>query len=71
MRSRRVALRLTCAALALPYVAPVLAFAQDNAPPQPSLKRYPQPWIGFLVMFLLAAVVIAVSIFPSKRGHQD
>jgi len=27
--------------------------------------------MGYAVMFLLAAVVIAVSLMPSKRSHQD
>jgi hypothetical protein len=28
-------------------------------------------WLGMFVMFVLAAVVVVVSLMPSKRGHQD
>jgi hypothetical protein len=28
-------------------------------------------WLGFVVMFLLTALVVGVSLMPSKRGHQD
>ena len=51
-------------------VPTAVAFAQ-TAPPQPSLKRSPPVWIGYLVMFVLAVLVVAVSLLPSKRGHQD
>jgi hypothetical protein len=61
--------RLTVAALAL--LAPAVAWAQDNVPPPPTLSRTPKPWLGFAVMFLLVAVVIGISLMPSKRGHLD
>ena len=54
-----------------PLVLSALVLAQDDAPPQPSLRTYPPPWIGFLVMGVLLAMVVAVSLLPSKRGHQD
>jgi len=55
----------------LTLFAPTVAWAQDNAPPQPSLKTYPPVWIGYLVMAVLLGMVVAVSLLPSKRGHQD
>jgi FtsH-binding integral membrane protein len=61
--------RATVMAAAL--LAPVVAWAQDNAPPSPTLSRTPKPWMGFVVMFLLLALVLGVSLMPSKRGHQD
>ena len=51
-------------------LAPVTTLA--NAPPQPSpLQSAPQPWVGFFFMGLLLALVLGVSLMPSKRGHQD
>ena len=61
--------RATVTALAL--LAPAVAWAQDNVPPPPTLSRTPKPWLGFAVMFLLVALVLGVSLMPSKRGHQD
>ena len=64
--------RATAALFAvLALVTPAVTFAQELAPPQPTLNRYPQPWIGFMIIFVLLAMVIAVSLLPSKRGHQD
>ena len=44
-----------------------------NIPPAPGLTPNDgQPvWVGFLIMFVLLAVVVAVSLMPSKRSHQD
>jgi hypothetical protein len=61
--------RATVAALTL--LAPALAWARDNVPPPPTLSRTPKPWLGFVVMFLLVALVLGISLMPSKRGHQD
>jgi hypothetical protein len=54
----------------LAVTAPAVAWAQSG-PPQPNLKQTPPVWIGFLLMFVLLAAVMAVSLLPSKRGHQD
>ena len=42
-----------------------------NAPPQPNLTKTPPVWIGFVFMVILLALVLGVSLMPSKRGHQD
>ncbi|MBT8487113.1 MAG: hypothetical protein HKO59_02865 [Phycisphaerales bacterium] len=55
----------------LAWLTPAVAFAQETAPPQPSLGRYPAIWVGYLVIMVLLAIVVAVSLMPSKRGHQD
>jgi hypothetical protein len=52
-------------------LAPVTALAQNAAPPQPNLSRYAPPWVGFFFMVVLLAIVLGVSLLPSKRGHQD
>ncbi|MCI0363556.1 MAG: hypothetical protein L0Y44_06865 [Phycisphaerales bacterium] len=51
-------------------VWPTVAMAQAAAP-QPSLRNAPPVWLGLLIMGLLLAMVMAVSLLPSKRGHQD
>lgn len=49
---------------------PAVVWAQQAAP-QPTLRKSPAPWLGLLVMFLLLAIVLGISLMPSKRGHQD
>jgi hypothetical protein len=64
-----------CPALALYTLLlcwPAISLAQSaEAPPQPALSKTPPVWLGYLVMFVLLGVVLAVSLMPSKRGHQD
>ena len=45
----------------------------QTAPPSPSLSEEagPPAWLGFLIMFVLFAIVISISLMPSKRSHQD
>ncbi len=51
-------------------LAPVAALA--DAPPQPSpTQSSAAPWVGFMFMGVLLALVLGVSLMPSKRGHQD
>lgn len=57
-------------AVGLVLAAPV-ALVHASAPPQPALNRSPAPWIGYLLLFVLLAVVVGISLIPSKRGHQD
>jgi FtsH-binding integral membrane protein len=59
------------AATLAPLAAAAAAWAQDNAPPQPRLSKSAPAWMGFAVMVILLALVIGVSLMPSKRGHQD
>jgi hypothetical protein len=67
---RRRSISLLAAAAALPLLAAAPAGA-PGAPPMPGLDRGQPVWLGFAVMFVLAALVIAVSLMPSKRSHQD
>ncbi len=73
MRSlKRLATRVCNTVLMAAAVgAPVVAWAQTEGVPQPTLNRGSPVWLGYLVMILLLAVVVAVSLMPSKRGHQD
>jgi hypothetical protein len=50
--------------------APALASA-IGAPPPPALRRSAPVWLGYLIIFALLAMVVIVSLIPSKRGHQD
>lgn len=61
--------RAACALLALAATSSV-AFAQ-LAPPQPSKDGTYNPVIGYAVLALLGGVIIAISLYPSKRSHQD
>ena len=47
------------------------AVAHAAAPPSPGLQQAQPAWIGFIFMFLLTLTVLAVSLMPSKRSHQD
>ncbi len=51
-------------------LAPAIAWAQE-AVPQPRLTRSQPVWLGYLIIVVLLALVMLVSLMPSKRGHQD
>ncbi len=63
--------------LALPISAamtiflPAVCWAQTVNVPDPTLRTRSAVWLGYAVMFALAAAVIAVSLMPSKRSHQS
>ncbi len=40
-------------------------------PPEPSLRKPPSTWVGYVLMFIFFGIVISVSIMSAKRGHQD
>jgi len=39
--------------------------------PAPTVTRTPWTWFGYLIIVVLLAMVMAVSLMPSKRSHQD
>jgi hypothetical protein len=56
----------------LAILSPAVAFAQrTSTPDQPSLRNAPKAWMGYLIIVVLLAIVMAISLMPSKRGHQD
>ena len=61
--------RILSVAAVLLTAAP--AFATGNVPRTPSLQSPAPIWVGFLLMGLMIALTMAVSLMPSKRGHQD
>lgn len=68
---RRLHRTMLLALRAAAVLAPAIAMAQESAPPAPALSRWLPPWVGYIVMVLLLALVMGVSLMPSKRGHQD
>jgi hypothetical protein len=42
-----------------------------TAAPQPKLPKDYPVWVGYLVVFLMVAVIMGASLMPSKRSHQD
>ncbi len=51
-------------------LTPVTTLA--NVPPQPAPSgSSAAPWVGFIFMGVLLALVLGVSLMPTKRGHQD
>lgn len=72
MQRTRRSTRLIRPALAGAWLALLPAaqvFAQ--AAPTPSVTRSPYVVLGYIIVFVLLVMVIAVSLMPSKRSHQD
>jgi hypothetical protein len=66
------AVRIALAAVALAAAAPALAQDEVNTPPQPNRGvSLTSPVGGYAIMALAAAAIVAVSLMPAKRGHQD
>ncbi len=66
------AVRIALAAIALAASAPALAQDEVNTPPQPNRGvSLTSPVGGYAIMALAAAAIVAVSLMPAKRGHQD
>jgi hypothetical protein len=74
LTQRRIARRvkhqsLRLLTLAAPFIWTAVTMAQSA--PQPSARKVPPTWIGYLVIFGLLVLVLLVSMMPSKRTHQD
>ena len=63
---RRVALSLFVMMIVM---MPLEVWAQ--AAPPPSIRNSPKPWMGMIMMILLAIAILSVSLIPSKRSHLD
>lgn len=70
-RLRRAARRTGPPAAAFAAALYPTAAAWAQSAPQPNVTNTPPAWVGFLIMAVLAIVVIAISLMPSKRSHQD
>jgi hypothetical protein len=47
------------------------AWAQNQGPRQPKLDSPASPVIGYLLLAVFAGILIAISLYPSKRTHTD
>ena len=63
-------LRLFLLMLIASPIASQIALAAAS-PPEPSLRKPPSTWVGYVLMFIFFGIVISVSIMSAKRGHQD
>lgn len=70
MTTRRT-LRTLVATAAPALIAGAAAAQTALTPPAPDLNREQSPLLGYGLMFVLTAVVVGISLLPSKRGHQD
>ncbi len=62
----------TILAALVPLAVTALALAQEpQAPPQPAFEPKTSPVIGYLVITVLFGIIVALSLMPSKRSHQD
>ena len=58
-------------AYAVAAQAPSAANAVLPPPTPGSNKDAPAAWVGMLLMFVIVAIIITISMMPSRRGHQD
>jgi len=61
----------TMTAAVVPLVLTAVAAAQEQAPPQPTFEPKTSPVIGYLIIAVLFGIIVALSLMPSKRSHQD
>lgn len=57
--------------LVAPLAITALAAAQEEAPPTPAFAPTTNPVIGYLIGAVLFGIIVAISLMPSKRSHQD
>ncbi|HEB60428.1 MAG TPA: hypothetical protein ENJ06_01235 [Phycisphaeraceae bacterium] len=52
-----------------------VTWGQDTFPnypaPTPNATKEPKVWVTYLIVAVLVGAVLAISLTPSKRGHQD
>ncbi|MCH8152156.1 MAG: hypothetical protein IH830_07270 [Planctomycetes bacterium] len=68
--SRLVVRAVSAITISAAILAPAIAWAQQTVDP-PTLRRSQPVWLGYLIIVVLLALVMLVSLMPSKRGHQD
>ncbi|GEM_PF-5039786 len=61
---------LVAIALALPFSSTAIALAQ-NAPRDPSIGTRSAVWMGYFVAAVFAGILLVLTLFPSKRQHED
>ena len=61
-------------ALATPLVVTAFALGQSGnnlGPRTPKLETAASPVVGYAIMAVLTGIVLAISLYPSKRAHTD
>jgi crotonobetainyl-CoA:carnitine CoA-transferase CaiB-like acyl-CoA transferase len=53
-----------------PLWAPATAMAQ-NVPRDPQISQRSPIWLGYLVAGVFGAILIVLTLLPSKRQHED
>jgi len=74
LRNALCKLSARASVIALPLLMAGTVLAQDareGAPPSPTLQRGGGAWLSYLIIFVLVAMVVTISLLPSKRSHQD
>ena len=67
---RRITNTIMIAILASPLAATATAFAQ-HAPRAPNIGKGNSPLLGYLIAGVFAAILVALTLFPSKRQSED
>jgi len=58
--------------LTLGFVSPAAAqVLPETAPPEARMVRNAAVWPGYVVIFVLGGIIVAISLMPSKRAHTD
>jgi hypothetical protein len=67
---RRFSNTILLAVLASPLAATTVTLAQ-NAPRDPDIGTRTQVWPGYIIAGVFAAILISLTLFPSKRQPED
>ncbi|MBL9150681.1 MAG: hypothetical protein JNM94_18495 [Phycisphaerae bacterium] len=59
------------ASVLAPLAISAAALAQGAGPRPPKLDTAANPIIGYAIMAVLSFIVLAISLYPSKRAHTD
>ncbi|MFO0827756.1 MAG: hypothetical protein U0572_06350 [Phycisphaerales bacterium] len=55
-----------------PLCVTAVALAQGTQGPRtPKLDTVASPVVGYALMVILSGIVLAISLYPSKRAHTD
>jgi hypothetical protein len=55
----------------LAVTASAMAQATGTGPRQPKVDAVPSPVIGYGLFLVFAGIILAISLYPSKRAHSD
>jgi len=64
-------IRTACVAALVLAASICPAVAAQDGPPTPKLSTAPSPLMGYAIVAILGGIIIAISLYPSKRQHTD